>query len=72
MLNRCDKCHKLYEDVEVFDGMRLCPECLEFIGEEVAEPSQLGDLDDLDMYGEDMRDAMLAEVRSIKAECGTL
>ncbi|RAP50629.1 MAG: hypothetical protein BZ138_06465 [Methanosphaera sp. rholeuAM270] len=67
-LNRCDRCHKLYEDVEVFDGMRLCPECLDDMQGEIDEPSGLDDLADISMYGEEYRDAMLKEIDAIKAQ----
>ena len=73
MLNRCDSCHELFEDIEVFDGMRLCPECLENMSNGVIDaPSGLDDLDELELYGEDARDAMLMEVAEIKREMGTM
>ena len=69
MLNRCDSCHELFEDVEVFNGMRLCPECLENMSYGVIDaPSGLDDQDDLESYGENARDAMLMEVAQIKRE----
>ena len=66
-LNRCDSCHNLYEDVEIFDGMRLCPECLNG-ARGIDEPSGLGDLDDLAMYGEEKRGEMAAEADGIRRE----
>lgn len=71
MLNRCDRCKKLYEDVEIFNGMRLCPECLDDMIGEIDEPSGLDDFDDISIYGEARRNDMRKEVDEIKMELGT-
>lgn len=71
MLNRCDRCLKNYEDVEIFNGMRLCPECLDDMIGEIDEPSGLDDFDDIRIYGEARRPAMQAEINKIKCELGT-
>ena len=70
-LNRCDRCGNQYEDIEIFDGVRLCPECLNY-ADDIDEPSGLTDLDDLPMYGEGYREEMLEEVAEIKAELDSL
>lgn len=69
-LNRCDRCGNLSEDVDVRNGVRLCPECMGTYSEEDDEPSGLDDLDELEDYGEDMRDEMLEEVAEIREELG--
>ena len=69
-LNRCDLCGNLSEDVDIRNGIRMCPECMGTYAEEDCEPSYMGDLDDLDSYGEDMRDEMLEEVAEIRKELG--
>lgn len=69
-LNRCDKCGMLSEDVDIRNGVRLCPECMGLYADADEEPSGIDDLAELGEYGADRREDMLEEIAEIRGELG--